>query len=91
MGGTNLREASLSGIHFDRNRKSQRFDPNGANLSYESLDKANLFVASLVASSLPGTKASTARFVSQAQVDSADGDPDTELPEGIVRPAHWRS
>jgi hypothetical protein len=41
------------------------------------------------AASLTGTNLQGAKSFTQAQLDTANGDDRTILPEGFTRPAHW--
>lgn len=86
---TDLRGASLSGVHMGRDGSEKQFDLTRAILMDASLDGADLRDASLDGASLGGAKMSAARRVSQQQIDAANGGAGTELPEGIDRPAHW--
>ena len=86
--GASLDEADLSGASLNGAELSHAW-LDGANLFRASLDEADLSGASLVGANLSGAKLSTARNVTQAQIDSANGDSDTELPDHITRPAHW--
>ncbi len=74
-------------------------DLPGANLQNADLDDANLFLADLQGANLSGADLNgvdlswanlrEARYLTQAQIDSARGDAETKLPEGLKRPESW--
>jgi uncharacterized protein YjbI with pentapeptide repeats len=51
----------------------------------------DLLGADLRDTDLRGCDLSTALFLTQPQVNGALGDPATTLPEGLSRPARWKS
>ena len=72
-GGADLIEADLIGV----------------DLSGAKLREANLHGTFLVAVKLDGADLSTAKGLSQPQINSAQGDKDTKLPEEFQRPPRW--
>ncbi len=76
--GANLSGADLRGANFGQAYLSE------ADLSRTDLSQANLSQARLLRADLSGAVGLT-----QEEVDSAQGDEGTKLPEGIRRPAHW--
>lgn len=83
--GANLEGADLTWAHL-----------NGANLSATVLNGAVLFETDLEGTSLGSahierTDLSRAIGLTQAQIDQAFGDAETQLPKGLTRPAHWTS
>ena len=77
-----LSEANLSGADLSRALK-------GANLKGANLKGANLKGAKLKGAKLQDTDLSAAKGLTQEQVDSAEGNENTKLPEALVRPKHW--
>ena len=63
---------------------------SGANLSGADLRLADLLGAELHDTNLAGADLSTALFLIQDQVNSANGDAATRLPDRLTRPAHYR-
>ncbi len=78
LAGRDLRGTSFRGAYLI-----------GADLSGASLDGADLLGADLRDASVRGADLSGARFVTQAQVNAANGDAATRLPARVTRPAHW--
>ncbi len=81
--GADLRGADLTGANL-----------RGALLISADLRDAVLSLADLTGADLRGTDLrgadlGTAIFLTQAQVDSANGDLHTGLPSRLARPAHW--
>src|SRR5262249_20264696 len=74
----NLSGARLSGANLTL------ATPIGANLSRAFLDEANLSGADLSGANLSG-----AMGLRQGQIESATGDAETKLPDGLQRPKHW--
>jgi hypothetical protein len=62
----------------------------GANLSGADLRLADLLGAELHDANLAGADLSTSLFVTQNQVNAANGDAATRLPDTVTRPAHYR-
>jgi uncharacterized protein YjbI with pentapeptide repeats len=67
----------------------------GARLVAADLSRANLTLADVTGADLRGADLRRADltnclFVTQAQLDAADGDARTRLPPPLTRPAHWR-
>jgi uncharacterized protein YjbI with pentapeptide repeats len=76
--GADLRGADLRGTYLI-----------GADLSGADLRRADLIGADLRDANLAGADLAGAIFVTQAQLNSALGDQNTKIPEGLARPAHW--
>ena len=90
---TDLREADLRGatLAFANLREA---DLSGAYLREAELSMADLRGATLAEANLNGTLLDRANLtqvtgLTQEQINEAWGDKDTELPEGLQRPAHW--
>jgi len=81
---TNLARASLTGADLTRANLSWA-DLTGANLARANLTGAYLARADLTSADLKGVQG-----LQQEQLDAALGAQDTSLPEGFLRPAHWR-
>jgi uncharacterized protein YjbI with pentapeptide repeats len=62
----------------------------GADLSGARLRRADLTGADLRGARLAGADLAESIFLTQAQLDAANGDLDTRLPASLARPAHWR-
>ena len=84
----NLREANLSGANFYR---AEFIGTNlyRANLIGTNLIGAHFYRAELSGADLSRANLSNARHLAEDQIDSARGDENTVLPEGLIRPAHW--
>ncbi len=74
-----LRGASLRGAYLI-----------GADLRHARLSLADVTGADLRGANLSGTDLTEVLFLSQIQLDAAQGDPDTRIPTGLSRPRHWR-
>lgn len=61
----------------------------GAGLRKTDLRRADLIAADLRNADVSGADLSEAIFLTQMQVNAANGDFETLLPEGITRPRHW--
>jgi uncharacterized protein YjbI with pentapeptide repeats len=81
--GADLRETDLRGANL---RGASLI---GANLSGVSLHLADLTGADLRAADLSGADLSESIFVTQSQLDAANGDAATKVPPSLARPAHW--
>jgi uncharacterized protein YjbI with pentapeptide repeats len=81
--GANLKGADLSGVNL---RGSYLI---GADLRRADLRLADLIGADLRDADLSGADLTGSIFLTQTQVNSAKGDPDTRLPPTLTRPAHW--
>ena len=84
----NLRGASLSFANLTG------ADLTGADLSDADLSDADLTGASLIRADLSGADLiradlSNARNLTQDQINSANGNAETKLPEGLTHPPHW--
>ena len=79
LGGADLTGADLRGASLI-----------GADLSGAKLRLADLTGADLRGSELRGADLAESIFLTQAQLDAANGDLDTRLPASVARPAHWR-
>ena len=62
----------------------------GADLSNVELDRTDLLGADLRGANVCGARLESALFLTQAQVNAANGDHSTRLPEILNRPSHWR-
>jgi hypothetical protein len=78
VSGADMRRASLRGALLI-----------GADLRGARLELTDLTGADLRGADLRGADLSGALFVTQAQLEAADGDAATRLPAGRNRPAHW--
>lgn len=78
LSGHDLRGANLRGAHLI-----------GANLRRADLTGSNVLGADIRDADLSGADLSQALFLTQFQVSSANGDPQTVLPHSLSRPAHW--
>jgi uncharacterized protein YjbI with pentapeptide repeats len=79
----NLRRANLRGANL-RGACLIHADLRGANLSRADVTGADLRDANLC-----GADLSDSLFLTQAQLDAADGDARTRIPRTLHRPAHW--
>ena len=61
----------------------------GADLRRADLTLADLTGADLRSANLRGADLAQALFVTQAQLDAAEGDASTRQPPSLARPAHW--
>ena len=101
--GANLEGAYLVEANLER-ANLERANLEGANLGWANLERANLegaylVEANLVEANLGGANLEGANLegadlrgavgLTQEQVDSALGDDETILPEGLTRPDHW--
>ncbi|MFJ8812387.1 pentapeptide repeat-containing protein [Amycolatopsis thermoflava] len=77
--GADLRAANLRGAYLI-----------GADLRRADLRQADLIGADFRGADLAGADLTGSLFLTQAQVNAAQGDGTTRLPEGLDRPAHWR-
>jgi uncharacterized protein YjbI with pentapeptide repeats len=92
--GTFLNGADLSGADLGRT------DLSGANLAGADLDHADLSGAVLIGADLSGADLGRANLtaaslrlamnLTQQQIDSANGNKDTQLPPGLVMPESWK-
>jgi uncharacterized protein YjbI with pentapeptide repeats len=94
---TCVKNGDLTGANFDganaymmcmsyanfTNVTFRKTDLGGANLGHSNLTGADLTGADLTITSIRGTDLSTARGLTQSQVDEACGDADTKLPAGL--------
>jgi uncharacterized protein YjbI with pentapeptide repeats len=95
---TCVKARNLTGANFDRatavlmcmsfaNFTDATFrgtDLSGANLAHATLDGADLSGAILTITSIKGTDLTTARGLTQQQLDAACGDADTKAPAGLT-------
>lgn len=79
LAGADLRGADLAGALLI-----------GADLRAAALARADLLGADLRAAALHGADLERAMFVTQAQLELANGDHATRLPPGLARPRHWQ-
>jgi uncharacterized protein YjbI with pentapeptide repeats len=61
----------------------------GTRLIGADLSLADLTGADLRAASLHGADLARSLFLTQSQLDAADGDTSTKVPSSLTRPAHW--
>jgi uncharacterized protein YjbI with pentapeptide repeats len=61
----------------------------GADLSGADLRLADVIGADLRAADLRGADLTETIFLTQSQLNSANGDADTKLPPSLARPSHW--
>jgi uncharacterized protein YjbI with pentapeptide repeats len=78
LAGADLKGASLRGARLI-----------GADLRRADLTLADLTGADLRGADLRGADLTQGLFVTQAQLDAAEGDTRTRLPPSLARPAHW--
>jgi uncharacterized protein YjbI with pentapeptide repeats len=78
-----LEGATLGGAHF------ARADLFGAHLARANLRLAYLDGADLRQAHLEGANLRDTEGLTQAQIEEAEGDVATRLPEGLTRPVHW--
>src|SRR5439155_16163688 len=76
--GADLRGAKLRGAYLI-----------GADLKGADLRGADLTGADLRGADLSGADLGGSIFLTQSQLDSANGDTDTTVPPGLARPPHW--
>ena len=88
LGGAKLRGANLSGANL-RGADLIEADLIGVDLTGAKLREANLHGAFLVAVKLDGADLSTAKGLTQPQINEARGDKETKLPEEFQRPPSW--
>lgn len=77
--GHDLRHSNLRGAYLI-----------GADLRDARLNGADLIGADLRGAKLHAADLTGALFITQAQLDSAQGDVTTRLPDALIRPKHWR-
>jgi uncharacterized protein YjbI with pentapeptide repeats len=90
-----LMVANLSGADLSRANLVMS-NLNGADLSGANLKRANLVGARLIGvdlerTDLSGADLRTAEDLTQEQLTESLGDENTQLPEGLKRPAKWDS
>ncbi len=78
LAGADLKGASLRGARLI-----------GADLTRADLTLADLTGADLRGADLRGADLTNCLFLTQAQLDAAEGDTGTMLPPSLTRPAHW--
>ncbi len=78
LAGADLKGASLRGARLI-----------GADLRRADLTLADLTGADLRGADLRGAELTNCLFLTQAQLDAAEGDTGTMLPPSLTRPAHW--
>jgi len=76
--GTELARANLRGAYLI-----------GADLSGADLSQADLTGADLRGARLHGADLASSLFLTQSQLDAAQGDAATKVPPALRRPAHW--
>jgi uncharacterized protein YjbI with pentapeptide repeats len=78
LGGADLRGANLRGAYLI-----------GANLTGADLRMADVIGADFRGADLSGADLAESIFLTQSQLDAANGDLDTKLPPSLTRPTHW--
>jgi hypothetical protein len=91
--GADLRAQDLAGRSL-RDRDLSRASLRGAlllgaDLSGADLDRADLLGADLRGADVRGARLAGALFLTQVQVEAAEGDARTTLPPELQRPGHW--
>src|SRR5829696_5263538 len=82
--GANLKEANLRGANL------KEANLQGADLVQAKVQRATLSEANLKGAILEGTAILYGvEGLTQEQLDSANGDENTKLPDNYLRPAHW--
>ena len=81
--GARLADADLRGANLRGARLI------GAGLRHADLTLADLTGADLRGADLRGADLTNCLFLTQAQLDAAEGDTGTMLPPSLTRPAHW--
>jgi uncharacterized protein YjbI with pentapeptide repeats len=61
----------------------------GANLEHSDLTAADLLGADLRDTRLHGANLAKTLYVTQPQINAAQGNLETRLPERLITPAHW--
>jgi uncharacterized protein YjbI with pentapeptide repeats len=92
--GAGLWEAYLEGAglhqaHLERAYLGEAHLERAVLFEGADLDGAHLEGAYLHGAHLDGADLSAADGLTQEQIDEAIGDAETQLPEGLTRPAHW--
>ena len=87
---TNLIGADLTGADLYKANLTDTY-LHRTNLTGAHLDFANLTGANLSRTTLTSAKLIFAFGLTQAQIDSADGNEQTKLPPGIHRPKRWKT
>jgi hypothetical protein len=93
LSGAKLTGANVRGAHLSRSNMRMA-DLSEANLSGAIVSGADLLRAilretNLSKADLRGADLRGAEILTQKQIDQADGDKDTTLPDHLQRPAHW--
>lgn len=83
LAGARLAHAGLAGANLRGARLI------GADLSRADLTLADLTGADLRAASIRGADLARSLFLTQSQLDAAQGDSSTTFPPSLTRPAHW--
>jgi hypothetical protein len=78
LAGADLRRADLRGAYLI-----------GADLAGADLDRADVIGADLRGCDVSGSNLRTCLFLTQFQVNGANGDATTALPDAVTRPTHW--
>lgn len=81
--GASLANANLKGANLRGARLI------GADLSHADLGLADITGADLRGANLRGADLATSLFLTQSQLDAAEGDTGTKLPPSLTRPARW--
>lgn len=83
--GANLERADLSGANLERANFW------GAYLQGARFDYANLQAANFETADLTGAYLNKAKNLEQGQIEEAEGDRTTILPENLQPPKHWQA
>ena len=86
--GATLLDADLEGADL-RDADLNSANLRDANLTDATLRDANLRDADLIGAILSGAELRHAKNLTQEQINSAFGNAETALPEGLERPPHW--
>ncbi len=90
----NLREANLKGVELQKanliGADLTEADLSGADLEKAQVEKSNLARATLAGTRLRKTDLAGVLGLTQEQIDEAEGDRTTKLPDGLVRPSGWK-
>ena len=84
LAGANLSGASLVMANL------KAADLRGANLSNANLVGARMIGVDLVAANISGADLRTAEDLTTGQLEETQGDGETQLPDNVAPPAHWK-
>ncbi len=86
--GVDLRKANLERGHLSEARLEMA-NLTGANLEEGDLSRANFKGANLTGANLRGASLERADFLYQEQIERAEGDTSTSLPQHLQAPSSW--